>query len=487
MMKNDSKKVKRGILSAGWYYLIFLLMTIVGFGLLFSVPGSFVIGAIGASIGFIGFYSLVGFPLDKYTYSETKTVKLDSGEEIKCTLIRRRKHFVSFILTFVVSILPFVPSKLGEWLSLFYHIPLGTQYFIACNLDRADDNSGKFSEGQFEKLFDYLNCEQITKKRYKELMSNPQLYKDELMQKLSKQKAVFFEVVEKFEKNSLVEREKITDSYAIYKLSDELVKAAGIKSDENHLRIKLNYTGNTETQKGFLVFESLLEKGISYEEQFPFERIVVEDDEHLARQYVELNNDLFSSLMIHKEVNENTGNKFIDIDKLEEIKETDSRDVLTKEIVCRVARNKRKGGLLFLCIIAYYFASPFVALTVYFLFALNILGFVCSLLLSAALIFIAEYARRKNKAISRIPSIDEIEIVKTYCDKKQINEDNTCTYTLGNGLVVTENGKSYRLDEKTTCYIIYRKPENEIKWIYSSKKVRLSPDLKVSDSTINND
>lgn len=477
-MKNNSKKVKRGILSDGKYYLIFLLMSIVGWGLVFAFPASFVIGAIGVALGLVGFYSLLGVPLDKYIYSETKIVKLDSGEEIKCTLIRRRRHFVSIILSFL-------SSWLGQHCSPFSYIPLGTQYFIASNLDRVDDKPGKFSDGQFENLFDYLNCEQITKQRYKELMINPQLYKDELTQKLSKQRVVFFEVIEKFEKNNLVEREICTDCYAIYKLSDELVKALGSKPVENDLRIKFNYTGDNKSQKGFLAVESLLKKGVSYEAQFPFERIIAEDDEGLVNQYAELNNSLFSSLMIHKEVNENTGNKFIDIDKLEEIKDTDTRDILTEEMVCRVARNKRKGGLIFLCILAYYFAIPFVAVTIYSLFNFVILGFLCCLAISIALIWLAEHCRRKNKALARIPSIEEIEIVKTYCDKKQINADdsNTYTYTLGNGLVITEKEKAYRLDEKATCYIIYRKPENEIKWIYSSKKVRLSPDLKVTDTT----
>ena len=73
--------------------------------------------------------------------------------------------------------------------------------------------------GNFENLYEYFNCVHITKKHYEELMNSPNLFKDELTQRLAQQKSIFLSVVDKFEKNNLMEKESITDTRAVYKLS----------------------------------------------------------------------------------------------------------------------------------------------------------------------------------------------------------------------------------------------------------------------------
>lgn len=479
-MKKQLTQDKNKIFATGRFYLIFLLMSIGGFGLVFAVPWSFAIGAIGSLIGVVGIYSLIGAPIEKYTYSEPKIVTLDSGEEVSCTLIKKRQHFTSFLLhTLGFGLIPF------EKLSPFCIFPVRTQYFIACNVNRFSIEAGKFENGNFEDLYEYFNCVHITKKHYEELMNNPNLFKDELTQRLAQQKSIFLSVVDKFEKNNLMEKESITDTRAVYKLSDELVKAInGSTTDDNNLRMVFNYTGNNQYQNGFLATSNLLDKGISYEQQFPFEAIICDEDGSVLQLLTNINNELFSSLTIHKTVN-TTDEKFVDIDKLEDLKETDTRTTLTEAIVCSVASNKKKTWMILVCVILYYFAFVFGLAGVLALVS-NPLGSLIAIPIAIALFFIAERFRKKNKGISRTPSIDETEIVKTYCkeiETKNIDGIDTIVYTLGNGVIVSDKKNSYRLKKNATCYIIYRKPENEIRWIYSSMEFKLSPELKVTDTT----
>ena len=480
-MKNTITQDKEKIFATGRYYLIFLLMAIGGFGLLFAVPWSFVIGAIGSLIGITGIYSLIGAPIEKYTYSEPKIITLDSGEEVSCTLVRKRQHFTSLLLQ--ISGFGIIPL---ERLSPFYLIPVRTQYFIACNVNRVTYEAGKFETGNFENLYEYLNCIHITKERYEELMNNPALFKDELTQRLAQQKSVFLGVVEKFEKKNLMEKESITDTRAVYQLSDELVKAInGTATDDNNLRMVFNYTGNNQYQNGFLTTSSSLDNGTSYEQQFPFEAIICDEDGSILQLLTEINNNLFSSLTISKTVNDTTDEKFVDIDKLEDLKETDTRTTLTEAIVCNVASNRKKIWIVLVCVILYYFAFVFGLAGVLALVS-NPLGSLIAIPIAIALFFIAERFRKKNKGISRTASIDEIEIVKTYCkeiETKNIDGIDTTVYTLGNGVIVPDKKNSYRLKKNATCYVIYRKPENEIRWIYSSMEVKLSPELKVTDTT----
>lgn len=472
-MNNVYKKATGGVLSDGWYYLIFLLMAVGGFALICILPGSMLFSGLGIFMFISGCYSLIGAPIEKYKYSETKTVRLDSGEEVKITLVKMRKHCASLIIF--------------KWLSPFYFIPLGTQYFILSNLDRVDNSAGKFICGQFENLSEYFNCEQITKNTYKALMSNPQLCKDIIAESLASQRKVFFDFIEKYEKRNLLERELCTETYALYKVSDEMAEKLGIgKSDENSLRIKFNYTGTNSYQNGFRALKTLVDEGYSYESQFPFERIVQADDENLGIQFVELNNSAFAKFVISKEISDSSDNKYVDIDSLDEIKDTDSRDVLTPEIVSNVARHKRKSGYILIAVLAYYFALPFVLVGIWALFTLNLLGIVMCAIVGGGLIYVAEHFRRKNKAIRRKPTLDEIDVVKAVCLKKDttnIDGKDVVTYTLSNGIEVDEKEYKYDLQPNTACYVVYRKPENEIKWVYSSMKVKPSPELKIIDYT----
>ena len=477
IMKNNSKSSKEKVFSNKKYYVLSFVATVVGFCLLFGFPASFVLGAIGAALGFGGFYCLLSVAMYKGKYSKPVIVKLDSGAEVKCTLLKMHTNYTSLMGAAFVFL---------KYLTPFYFIPAATKYFILYNVDRVTDETGKFDGELFREKYEYLNATRITKKRYKELMQNPQLCKDELAQKLAGQRAVFFEAVDKFEKNNLIFKEECTDAYAVYKLSDELAKCFyNTPQANNDLRIKFNYTGNNESQNGYMAFESLLKEGISYEKQFPLELILSDFSAKSAIQFVELNNDLFSKSTINKVVDDTGDKKFVDVDQLEDIKSTDTRNTIGSDVVCRVARNKRKVGLIVVCVLAYYLAIPMVVSTIFALFELLFVGFFCCLAISGALIFLAEFCRRKNKAISRIPSIDEVEIVKTYCvDKifKNVNGVETLTYILGNGLEVTDARDRYQLLPNATCYIIYRKPENELKWIYSSINVKLDPTLKVTDT-----
>lgn len=478
-MNNIYKKAKGGILSDGWYYLIFLIMAIGGFALTLAIPGSMAVGAVCMTICVTGVFSLIGAPIEKYKYSETKEVRLDSGEEVKITLVKKRKHIMSILdINFMgVHILNF---------SLLYYIPIGTQYFILSNLDRVDNSAGKFICGQFENLSEYFNCEQITKGTYKALMSNPQLCKDVLQERLDSQKKVFFNFIEKYEKRNLLEREMCTETYAVYKLSDELAeKLCNGKPDENNLRIKFNYTGTDSYQNGFFAFKNLLDKGYSYEMQFTFEAAVADESECVER-YVQLNNDVFTKFIISKETSNLNDNKYIDIDNLDEIKDTDSRDILSPEIISNVARHKRKNGYILIAVLAYYFGLPFVFVGIWALFTLNLLGIVMCAVVGGTLICVAEHFRRKNKAIRRKPSLDEIDIVKAVCLEKGtkiIDGRDVVYYRLSNGIEITETDYKYDLQPNTACYIVYRKPENEMKWVYSSMKVKLSPELNVIDRT----
>ena len=478
-MNNIYKKASGGMLSNGWYYLIFLIMAIGGFALTLAIPGSMAVGAVCMTVCVTGVFSLIGAPIEKYKYSETKAVRLDSGEEVKITLVKKRKHIMSILdINFMgVHILNF---------SLLYYIPIGTQYFIISNLDRVDNSAGKFICGQFENLSEYFNCEQITKGTYKALMSKPQLCKDVLQERLASQKKVFFNFIEKYEKRNLLEREMCTETYAVYKLSDELAeKFCNGKPDENNLRIKFNYTGTDSYQNGFFAFKNLLDKGYSYEKQFAFEAAVADESECVER-YVQLNNDVFTKFIISKESSNLNDNKYIDIDSLDEIKDTDSRDILTPEIVSNVARHKRKSGYILIAILAYYFGLPFVIVGIGALFTLNLLGIVMCAIVGGTLIYVAEHFRRKNKAIRRKPSIDEIDIVKVVCLEKGtkiIDGRDVFYYRLSNGIEITETDYKYDLQPNTACYIVYRKPENEMKWVYSSMKVKLSPELNVIDRT----
>ncbi len=456
-------------------YIVFLILGIIGAPLMMSmIPFVSVLGCFAVIICIPSLFSSV-FTREKFVGS--KCVILDNGEKYQFSVVKVNYHQASIFL------IPF--------LSFFYFIPVRRKYILIHNMGCQTIKPNTKIPSDYCDPGALMDSEYISRKQFKQLMTNPQAFKDTFQFRLNKRKNDFNSLLPLL-KEALGPKETIEhNNYVLF--------------EQENLKLAFTFNGDSKEQHGLIISPSLYEKNKDGFTDNLFTSIIntpadIINNHHLLFTEDRLKKNLYVEYFKEKaKAKENADNTTENIEVKTEAPQplvsqntqnNTEKTVLTNQMIA--TRFTKPAPFIYKALkyLFYFLGFEFAAAAVLSFFMMVPLAGLVMVPITIALFY---GAKKMNKKIqeSIIPgNTSQFKVYKTLCigikDVTPVSDDpeyappTKYKYTFLNNKKITSEFNP-NIKYGVPCYLVYSTETNKFVFAYDSQVVELAPDVEYED------